>query len=64
MELRELILKEMENVPESYLEEILNFIQFLGTKTSKQKMEVTIVSESSLKKDWLTSKEDEAWKDL
>ncbi len=28
MERRELILKEMENVPESYLREILNFLQF------------------------------------
>ena len=64
MEVKELIAKEIENVPEPYLIEILDFIRFLETKALEQKMELAIASESSLEKDWLRSEEDDAWKDL
>ena len=64
MEVKELILREIENVPEPYLIEILDLIRFLEAKALEQKMELTIASETSLKKDWLKSEEDEAWRDL
>jgi hypothetical protein len=64
MEVKELIAREIENVPEPYLMEILNFIRFLETRALEQKMELALASESSLKKDWLKPEEDEAWKDL
>ncbi|MCW3141596.1 MAG: hypothetical protein N2V72_05400 [Methanophagales archaeon] len=64
MEERELIAKEIENIAEPYLTEILDFIRFLKTKALEQKMKLALASESSLKKDWLRSEEDEAWKDL
>ena len=64
MEVKKLIAKEIENVPEPYLMEILDFIQFLETKVLEQKMELAVASETSLKKDWLKPEEDEAWKDL
>jgi len=64
MEVKELIFKKIENVPEPYLVEILDFIRFLEMKTGEQKMELALASETSLKKDWLTPEEDEAWKDL
>jgi len=64
MEEKELIAKEIENIPEPYLIEILDFIRFLKTKALEQKMELALVSEVSLKKDWLKPEEDEAWKDL
>ncbi|MCD6093526.1 MAG: DUF2281 domain-containing protein [Candidatus Omnitrophica bacterium] len=64
MEVKELIAKEIENVPESYLIEVLDFIQFLETKTLEQRRELPLASETSLKKDWLRPEEDEAWKDL
>jgi len=64
MEVKELIFKEIENVPEPYLVEILDFIRFLEAKTSEQKMELAIASETSLKKDWLRPEEDAAWRDL
>ena len=64
MEVKELIFKEIERVPESYHPEVLDFIQFLESKALKQKMEFSIASETSLKKDWLKLEEDEAWKDL
>lgn len=64
MEKKELIAKEIENISESYLIEILNFIQFLKTKAWEQKRDSLLLSEMSLEKDWLKPEEDEAWKDL
>ena len=64
MKARELIFKEIEKLPEPYLIEILDFIRFLEAKTSEQKMGLAIASETSLKKDWLTPEENEAWRDL
>ena len=64
MEVKELIAEEIENVPEPYLRELLDFIRFLETKAVAQKMDLALASESSLKKDWLKPEEDEAWKDL
>ena len=61
---RDLILHEMEHVPEPLFNEILDFIHFLKTKALKEKLETAIVSESSLKKDWLREEEDDAWQDL
>ena len=64
MEVKELILKEIEKIPEQYLTEILDFIRFLETKALEERMGTAIVSEASLKKDWLKPEEDEAWQDL
>ena len=36
----------------------------LKTKAMKEKLEIAIASESSLRKDWLRLEEDEAWRDL
>ncbi|MEN4018765.1 MAG: DUF2281 domain-containing protein [Methanobacterium sp.] len=64
MEVKELILKEIEKVPDQYLTELLDFIRFLETKALEEVIETTIASETSLKKDWLRPEEDEAWQDL
>jgi hypothetical protein len=61
---KELILHEMEHVPEPLLNEILDFIHFLKTKALKEKLETAIASESSLGKDWRREEEDKAWQDL
>lgn len=37
MKVKELVFKEIENVPEPYLIEILDFIRFLETKAVEQK---------------------------
>ena len=58
----EVISNELQQIPESFLDEILDFVYFLQLKATKQ--ETAIASESSLKKDWLRPEEDEAWKDL
>ena len=64
MSKKDLIMKEVEQVPEPYLDEILDFLHFIKTKAIKTGMETAIASESSLKKDWLNPEEDEAWQDL
>ncbi len=47
------------------LKEVLYFVQFLKTKQQQKEMlEITIMSESSLAKDWLKPEEDAAWHNL
>ena len=63
--LKEQITQELEKLPEPLLQEILDFVQFLQAKYQKDKtLEITIMSESSLQKDWLRPEEDAAWQDL
>jgi hypothetical protein len=64
MQMKELVLKEIGNVPEEYLVEVLDFIRFLKSKALDERMVTAIASESSLKKDWLMPEEEEAWQDL
>ena len=64
MSKRELIFSEIEQIPEPFLDEVLDFVQFLKTKTLNERLSTAIASESSLKKDWLRPEEDEAWKSL
>ena len=61
---KELIIREIDQVPDNLFEEILDFIYFLKARSQKEKLETAIASESSLKKDWLRVEEDKAWQDL
>ena len=60
----ELLIKEMENFPEYFLDQVLDFVCYLKVKQIKEKADITMISESSLKKDWLTREEDKAWENL
>ena len=60
----ELILKELENMPDEFIEEVLDIVMLLKAKPSREKLETLIISESALKKDWLKAEEEEAWRDL
>jgi len=61
---KELLFKEIEKLPENLKDELLNYIQYLKSKAAKEKYDLALVSESSLRKDWLRPEEDEAWNDL
>lgn len=61
---KEILINEIEHIPEQFLDEMIDFIQFLKTKIIKERIETAIASETSLKKEWLQPKEDEAWKNL
>ncbi|MBM4308764.1 MAG: DUF2281 domain-containing protein [Deltaproteobacteria bacterium] len=64
MSTKELLISEIEEVPESLLAEVLDFVHFLKAKISREKLDMAIMSESSLSKDWLKPEEDEAWQNL
>jgi len=64
MNKKQLLAKEIEDIPEAILEEVLDFVQFLKSKRNQEKLETTLLSESSLKKDWLSAEEDVAWRNL
>ena len=63
MNTKKVLIKEIENLPEPVLAEVLDYVRFLESK-SRVESETYIQSESSLKKEWLSPEEDEAWKDL
>jgi len=61
---KDLLVKEIDQVPERLLDEVLDFVQFLKAEIINKKSDITIASESSLEKDWLGPEEDEAWQNL
>jgi hypothetical protein len=61
---KETLHKEIDALPEEFTEEIYDFVNFLKRKRIKANMEPALLSESSLRKDWLSAEEDEAWQDL
>ncbi|MFM6091144.1 MAG: DUF2281 domain-containing protein [Dolichospermum sp.] len=65
MTIKEQITQELEKLPEPVLQEVFDFVQVLKTKQQQEQMlEITIMSESSLTKDWLKPEEDAAWQNL
>jgi hypothetical protein len=46
------------------LEEVLDFVRFLKRKHVQEKLETALLSESSLKNDWMNPEEDDAWANL
>ena len=61
-EYEKVVLKKIKQLPPFYLKEVIDFMDFLTSKSSKN--EVLLLSEKSLAKDWLLPEEEEAWKDL
>lgn len=61
---KEEVLRKLNEVPDFLMEEISDFIEFLKTRAVRERFEATLLSESSLAKDWLKPEEDKAWKDL
>jgi len=64
MSTKELLINEIQEVPEPLLSEVLNFVHFLKAKIVHEKLDIVIMSESSLSEDWLKPEEDEAWQNL
>jgi Protein of unknown function (DUF2281). len=58
------LMSEIETLPSEYLQEIMNFVEYLKLKHLKTISETMILSETSLSKDWDTPEEDEAWANL
>jgi hypothetical protein len=47
-------MNEIEEIPEPLLSEVL----------LREKLDIAVMSETSLEKDWMTPEEDEAWQSL
>ena len=61
---KDLLINEIQEVPEPILSEVLDFVYFLKAKIVREKLEISLMSESSLSKDWLMPEEDSAWQNL
>lgn len=64
MNTKEQLINEIEGTPEPLLSEVLDFLCFLKARLDQDKIDTAIMSESSLKKDWLKPEEDDAWLSL
>ena len=64
MSTKELLMTEIEQVPEPLLNEVLDFVHFLRAKILREGIATAVASEVSLGKDWLRTEEDEAWQNL
>jgi len=64
MNTKELLINEIEEAPEPLLTEVLDFVHFLKAKIVREELDIAIMSESALSKDWLKPEEDEAWQNL
>lgn len=63
MSTQELIIKEVENLPEELQREVYDFARFLREK-SDARFDGLLLSDSALRKDWETPEEDAAWANL
>lgn len=61
---KELLLKEIEDVPEGKIQEVIDFVRFLKAKQREEEFGITLVSEPFLASDWDKPEEDEVWSDL
>ncbi|MFN4178743.1 MAG: DUF2281 domain-containing protein [Armatimonadota bacterium] len=61
---KEAIIKEIDELPEDLLQEVLDFVRFLKSQAMKKRLETVILSERVLGRDWLRPEEEEAWRDL
>ena len=65
LQIKEQLIEKIEQVSESTLQEVLDFLLFLEFKeTQKADLENSRLSEASLAEDWLTPAEDKAWEYL
>ena len=63
MTTKELITKEVENLPEALQREVYDFARFLRER-SEEGFNGLHLSESALSKEWDTPEEDAAWANL
>ncbi|MBF0515594.1 MAG: DUF2281 domain-containing protein [Nitrospirae bacterium] len=64
MSKKELLVRELEQVPEPYIDEVLDFVHFLKAKITREGIAIASASEYALGKDWLRPEEEEAWQSL
>ena len=63
MRSKDAILREIEQMPESRLDDVLIFVRSLKAQKQQIDLEICLLSEGALVQDWLKV-EEEAWQDL
>jgi len=61
---RDILIKEINELSDEKLQEVIDFVQFLKSKQHDEEMGITLISEPSLARDWNKPEEDKAWSDL
>ena len=61
---REKLISNIDNLPQEYLAEVFDFVEYLKLKRMQSLSETAILSEYSLSKEWNTPEEDAAWQNL
>ena len=62
---REILIKEIETLPFDFVDEVYHYVSFLKKIRKQAELnEITLASEQSLAKDWLSAEEDIAWGNL
>lgn len=64
MTIKEKLVHEIEDLPEPVIDEVMDFVQFLKRKKGLSPSEPMLLSEETLKKEWMNDAEDEAWRNL
>ena len=64
MSTQELIIKEVESLPEPLQREVYDFARFLRERSADESFNGLMLSESALRKDWDTPEENAAWANL
>jgi hypothetical protein len=59
-----ILLREIETLPASCLDEVLCFVEYIKQKQGRRPTETMISSESALAKEWDSPEEDAAWAGL
>ena len=61
---RAVLLTEIETLPVSCLDDVIDFVAWIKQRKFSNKQETMLLSEAALSKDWETPEEDEAWANL
>ena len=64
MSTKDLLMNEINEVLEPLLTEVLDFVHFIKAKMAREKLDIALMSESSLGKDWFKPEEYHASQDL
>ena len=64
MNTRDLIERELTDLPEPLQREVYDFVRFLRQKAQEDNFDGLLLSESVLVTDWNTPEEDAAWANL
>ncbi|MDZ7718981.1 MAG: hypothetical protein U5K72_09210 [Balneolaceae bacterium] len=61
---RNLLIKEIKELPDDKLHEVIDFVQFLKSESGKETWEIMKISEFSLAKEWNNPIDNKVWSNL